>query len=191
MSSPEVETQEFRSTIEIENVVAASDLGVGLDLETLAMDLRGAQYNPEDFPGIVYRSNTHKVTTLIFRSGKIVTTGGQSPEETTEALDELLEELDNLGIEHDKVDPTIQNIVGSADLEKSLNLNAIAIGFGLEVVEYEPEQFPGLIYRPEDTECVSLLFGSGKVVLTGGKSTEDITEALDVVVDRLNELSLL
>ncbi|MFB6160878.1 MAG: TATA-box-binding protein, partial [Haloferacaceae archaeon] len=70
-------------------------------------------------------------------------------------------------------------------------LNAIAIGLGLENIEYEPEQFPGLVYRLEEPDVVALLFGSGKLVITGGKRPEDAAEAVDVIVSRLDELGLL
>jgi transcription initiation factor TFIID TATA-box-binding protein len=85
----------------------------------------------------------------------------------------------------------VQNIVTSADLGRNLNLNAIAIGLGLENIEYEPEQFPGLVYRLDDPDVVALLFGSGKLVITGGKKPEDAEEAVDKIVSRLEELGLL
>jgi len=84
-----------------------------------------------------------------------------------------------------------QNIVSSADLGHDLNLNALAIGLGLEDVEYEPEQFPGLVYRMDDPEVVLLLFGSGKIVITGGKFAEDATAAVENIVERLDDLGLL
>ncbi|MFO7832898.1 MAG: TATA-box-binding protein, partial [Halohasta sp.] len=86
---------------------------------------------------------------------------------------------------------TVQNIVTSADLGTDLNLNAIAIGLGLENIEYEPEQFPGLVYRLDDPDVVALLFGSGKLVITGGKEPSDAEAAVDVITDRLDDLGLL
>lgn len=85
----------------------------------------------------------------------------------------------------------VQNIVSSADLGRNLNLNAIAIGFGLESIEYEPEQFPGLVYRLEEPSVVALLFGSGKLVVTGGKNVDDAEQALGVITERLEDLGLL
>jgi len=80
--------------------------------------------------------------------------------------------------------------VTSADLGEDLNLNAIAIGLGLENIEYEPEQFPGLVYRLDNPAVVALLFGSGKLVITGGKEPDDAREAVDVILSRLDELGL-
>lgn len=85
----------------------------------------------------------------------------------------------------------VQNIVSTADLGYPLNLNAIAIGLGLENIEYEPEQFPGLIYRIDDPDVVVLLFGSGKLVITGGRTTDDAGDAVTTVRTRLEELGLL
>lgn len=84
----------------------------------------------------------------------------------------------------------MQNIVASVDFDYRLNLNAIAIGLGLENIEYEPEQFPGLVYRLDEPAVVALLFGSGKAVMTGAKTTEEITQATTAVETRLQELEL-
>ena len=84
-----------------------------------------------------------------------------------------------------------QNIVASANLGRVLNLNAIAIGLGLENIEYEPEQFPGLVYRMATPKVVMLLFGSGKIVITGGKKPEDAEVAVEKIVIELDGLGML
>jgi transcription initiation factor TFIID TATA-box-binding protein len=179
-------------SIQIENVVASSDIGQELDLETLANDLVGSDYNPDNFPGLVYRMQEPKAAALIFRSGKIVCTGANSVDNVTTAIQQVFDDLRDLDIEvTDDPDIEIQNIVSSADLGHTLNLNAIAIGLGLENIEYEPEQFPGLVYRLDEPSVVALLFGSGKLVITGGKQLEDAEQALSVIEDRLTDLGLL
>ncbi|MCY4729959.1 TATA-box-binding protein [Natronomonas gomsonensis] len=179
-------------SIQVENVVASSDIGQELDLETLATDFPTADFNPDNFPGLVYRTQEPKAATLIFRSGKVVCTGANSVDDVTAALEHVFDELRDLSIEvADTPEIEIQNIVSSGDLEHVLNLNAIAIGLGLENVEYEPEQFPGLVYRLDDPNVVVLLFGSGKFVVTGGKHLEDAEDALNVVEEELSELGLL
>jgi len=180
-----------RDSIGIENVVASTGIGQELDLQNLAMDLEGADYAPDQFPGLVYRTQSPKAAALIFRSGKIVCTGAKSIDAVDESLDIVFDKLRELDIQVDD-DPevTIQNIVSSADLSQSLNLNAIAIGLGLESVEYEPEQFPGLVYRLDDPDVVTLLFGSGKLVITGGTQPTDAGEAVDTIVSRLDNLGL-
>jgi transcription initiation factor TFIID TATA-box-binding protein len=179
-------------TIAIENVVASTDLDQELDLDAVSQDLTGTDYDPEHFPGLVYRTHEPKAASLIFRSGKVVCTGAKSVPDVTAALERVFEELRDLGIDVAD-DPTIeiQNIVSSADLDQRLNLNAIAIGLGLERIEYEPEQFPGLVYRLDDPNVVVLLFGSGKLVITGGRDADEAAAALTVVSDRLDNLGLL
>jgi transcription initiation factor TFIID TATA-box-binding protein len=107
-------------------------------------------------------------------------------------LENVFQSLRNIGIDV-KGTPEIkvQNIVASADLHSVLNLNAIAIGLGLENIEYEPEQFPGLVYRLSEPKVVVLLFGSGKLVVTGGRVPEDAANAVDRIVKELKSLSLL
>ena len=177
--------------IELQNVVASSRIDRELDLQRVATDLDGAEYDPDQFPGLLYRTAEPKATSLLFRSGKIITTGASSIENVRAAIDRVLTELDVLGIPVPEEPPiTIQNIVTSADLGQPLNLNAMAIGLGLEHVEYEPEQFPGLVYRLDEPSVVVLLFGSGKIVMTGAEQPNDATEAIEVVVSRLRALEL-
>jgi len=179
-------------SIEIENVVASTGIGQELDLETLADDLQATKYDPDHFPGLVYRMQEPKAAALIFRSGKIVCTGAKSVADVTAALEQVFDELRELGVQvDDSPEIEIQNIVSSADLGHHLNLNAIAIGLGLEHIEYEPEQFPGLVYRLNEPPVVALLFGSGKLIITGGKRIEDAEHALDVLEDQLTDLGLL
>ncbi len=184
--------RDSKATISIENVVASTAIGQELDLQSVAMDLDGADYDPEQFPGLVYRTRSPKAATLIFRSGKIVCTGADSTEAVHDSLDIVFDKLRALQIPVDD-DPeiTVQNIVSSADLGVDLNLNAIAIGLGLENIEYEPEQFPGLVYRLDEPEVVALLFGSGKLVVTGGTEPADAEAAVDVITERLADLGLL
>lgn len=179
-------------TLAIENVVASAALDQELALATLADDLDGVTYTPEQFSGIIYRLQDPKATVLIFRSGKLVCTGAQSQAEMQTAIERAVNAIESLGVDvPDELSITVQNIVVSGDLGCTLNLNAIAIGLGLEAVEYEPEQFPGLVYRVDDPEVVVLLFGSGKLVITGGTDVEEANQAIEYVSVRLAELGLL
>ncbi|MCL7412373.1 MAG: TATA-box-binding protein [ANME-2 cluster archaeon] len=181
-----------KDTIKIENVVASTAIGTTLDLPKITMKLDGADYNKERFPGVVYRTKDPKTAALIFGSGKIVCTGAKSIEDVHNGLKKVFNELTDMGVEvMDNPEITVQNIVASADLGTVLNLNAIAIGLGLENIEYEPEQFPGLVYRLAVPKVVMLLFGSGKLVVTGGKKPEDAHAAVDKIVEELDSLGLM
>ena len=185
------EVTDPKETLEIQNVVASTAVGQELNLESVAMDLEGADFDREKFPGVIYRVQDPDASTLIFRSGKIVCTGAESVPAVHEALENIFETLSDLGIEVSN-NPVIevQNIVTSGDLGETLNLNAIAIGLGLEDVEYEPEQFPGLVYRLDEPNVVVLLFGSGKTVITGGKVPEEAEAATEVIISKLTDLGL-
>lgn len=179
-------------SIKIENVVASTGIGTKLDLNEVIRILEGADYNKERFPGVVYRTTNPKTAALIFGSGKIVCTGAKSIEDVSNGLNKVFDKLKAMGIDIPaKPDITIQNIVASADLHTVLNLNAIAIGLGLENIEYEPEQFPGLVYRLSTPKVVMLLFGSGKLVVTGGKKPEDAEAAVEKIVEELDGLGLM
>jgi transcription initiation factor TFIID TATA-box-binding protein len=179
-------------SISIENVVASTSIRQELDLDSVAFDLDGVDYDPEQFPGLVYRTNDPEAAALVFRSGKIVCTGADSVDAAHQSIDIIFDVFSNLDIDvPDEPNVAVQNIVSSGDLGTDLNLNAIAIGLGLANVEYEPEQFPGLVYRLEDHDVVLLLFGSGKVVITGGKEPDEAHQALDAVREELDALGLL
>ena len=186
------EINDPKNTIKIENVVASTAVGTTLDLPKITMKLEGADYNKARFPGVVYRTTDPKTAALIFGSGKIVCTGAKSIDDVNNGLKKVFTQLRDMDIDVlDDPEITVQNIVASADLGTVLNLNAIAIGLGLENIEYEPEQFPGLVYRLSEPKVVMLLFGSGKLVVTGGKKPADADAAVDKIVEELDGLGLL
>ncbi|SDF65362.1 TATA-box-binding protein [Halorientalis regularis] len=182
----------LQQSVSVENVVASTDVGRELDLESVALDLDGVDYDPEAFPGIVYQTDEPDAVALVFRSGKVVCTGAASVDAARDCVEILFTEFETLEIPTpEEPSITVQNIVSSGDLGEALNLNAIAIGLGLQAVEYEPEQFPGLVYRLDDPDVAMLLFGSGKVVVTGGTDPSDAPMALETIGSELESLGLL
>ena len=178
--------------IKIENVVASTSLETELDLQALVLALDGAEYDPERFPGLIYRLKEPKTATLLFRSGKAVCTGGKSLEQVEIAIGKVVKQLEAAGVVVEDVpEIVVQNIVASSDLGAKINLNAIAISLGLDKVEYEPEQFPGLVYRIDSPKVVVLLFGSGKLVCTGARKPEDVGAAVDKITEDLKAAGLL
>jgi len=178
--------------IKVENVVASASAGVPLDLQKISMTLEDAEYVPEKFPGLIYRLKEPKTALLLFSSGKLVCTGAKSVEMAHEVVNIVLKKISKIGIKvMDDPEIKIQNIVATTDLKKELNLNSIAISLGLEKVEYEPEQFPGLVYRVDHPRVVALLFGSGKIVCTGAREIKDIDIALQEIVNELSDADLI
>lgn len=176
--------------IKIENIVASATLGKSIDLMKVSKALKDVDFNREQFPGLVYKLKNPKTAALIFGSGKLVCTGAKSIEDSKKAIKITVDKMRTMDPEiPEDFEIKIQNIVASANLGKPLNLEAVALG--LENTEYEPEQFPGLVYRLDDPKVVLLLFGSGKVVCTGAKSAEDAKLGVEKAKARLTELDLI
>jgi transcription initiation factor TFIID TATA-box-binding protein len=167
--------------IRIENVVASTSLADQLDLPSIALRLDGAEYEPDQFPGLIYRLKDPKTAILLFHSGKVVCTGGKSRKQVEDSIRVVSQEIRKGG----------QKVVASSDLGSEINLNAIAVTLGLDRVEYEPEQFPGLVCRIEDPHVVVLLFGSGKLVCTGAHRPSDIEVAVRKLMKELQGAGLL
>lgn len=184
-------SEQTKKTIKIENVVASTGIGHEIDLKHLTQSIDG-DYDPEKFPGLVYRTKDPKTAALIFRSGRIVCTGAKNVADVSRGLDKVFSKLRSVGIEVvPNPEITVQNIVASADVGCPLNLNSVCIAVGLENVEYEPEQFPGLVLRLDSPKVVVLLFGSGKMVITGGKTPKDAEAAVDRIVMELETNALI
>jgi transcription initiation factor TFIID TATA-box-binding protein len=167
--------------VSLENVVATATLGQRLDLIAIMKVFRNVEYRPKKFPGLVFRLKKPKTATLIFSTGKMVCTGAKSEKLARSAIRKVVKELKNNGIIIlGKPTIVIQNIVASANLHGKIDLETVADI--MDNVMYEPEQFPGLIYRMGDPKVVILIFASGKLVCTGGKSAEMV----DVAVAKLH-----
>jgi transcription initiation factor TFIID TATA-box-binding protein len=178
--------------IKIQNIVASATFAEKLDLDVIAQTLEDAEYEPEQFPGLVYRLSTPKTATLLFRSGAANCTGAKNLEAVHKTVDIISDKLKQLGVEvYKNPKIIIQNIVATADLGGELNLTEVAQGLGLDNVEYEPEQFPGLVYRIKEPKVAMLLFSSGKIVCAGARSTEDVSKAVEKLSEELSSLELL
>ena len=176
--------------IVIQNVVATATLNQKIDLLDIIKVFRNVEYRPKKFPGLVFRLKRPKTATLIFGSGKMVCTGAKSEKMARSAVKKVVRELKTNGIiilGKPKID--VVNIVASANLHGKIDLE-IAADL-LDNVMYEPEQFPGLIYRMGEPKVVMLLFSSGKIVCTGGKSEKVVHESVHKLYELLDEYDLL
>jgi transcription initiation factor TFIID TATA-box-binding protein len=178
------------ASIRIENVVASATLNQRVDLNAVVKGYPSVEYRPEQFPGLVFRLKRPKTATLIFNSGKMVCTGAKSEKEARRAVMKVIKELKKSGIIIiGKPELKIQNIVASANLGGMIDLEKSAYALGRTM--YEPEQFPGLIYRMGEPKVVILLFASGKLVCTGAKREEDVYEAVNKLHIKLEEEELI
>ncbi len=170
--------------------MASATLNQKIDLNAVVKGYPGVEYRPEQFPGLVFRLKRPKTATLIFNSGKMVCTGAKSEKESKRAVMKVIRELKKSGIIIiGKPELKIQNIVASANLAGLIDLERSAYSLGRTM--YEPEQFPGLIYRMDNPKVVILLFASGKLVCTGAKKEEDVYEAVTKLHETLEEEDLI
>jgi transcription initiation factor TFIID TATA-box-binding protein len=173
--------------VQVVNMVVSTSLEHDIPLEKMAATLSNTEYNPEQFPGLVIRIKDPKTSALIFSSGKVVCTGARSMDKVEESIAKIIESLKKIGIKITiKPKIIIQNIVASGNIGMDLNLNTLAMK--LENTEYEPEQFPGLVYKLREAKATFLLFSNGKVVCTGTKSEEQVHRALDLLIENVKNV---
>ncbi|MFZ7138351.1 MAG: TATA-box-binding protein [archaeon] len=180
----------FDPCIRIQNVVVSVSLDQKFDLNAIVQGNPLVEYCPEKFPGLVFRLKKPKTAVLIFRTGKMICTGAKSGKAAKRAVKKTISELKASGIIiPGKPEIKIVNIVATANLLGHIELEDCA--YILRKTMYEPEQFPGLIYRMDEPKVVILLFASGKLVCTGATKEEDVYAAVDSLHKTLQENDLI
>ena len=184
------ESNHFKLDYKIQNVVATvvMEITEKIDLTKISRKYEDVEYNPERFPGLIMRIKEPKATFLIFTTGKMVITGLRRADEASAGVKKVIQNIKDSGINVSNPEITIQNIVASGDLHTFIDLNMAAII--MENVMYEPEVFPGVIYRMGDPKTVFLLFSTGKVVCAGAKNKEIVREAFIKLNKEIRELGL-
>jgi transcription initiation factor TFIID TATA-box-binding protein len=165
------------TSLEIQNIVATASLEKDVSLTKLARTQPNTEYNPDTFPGLVLRVKKPKSAVLVFSSGNLVCTGTKSVSQVREVIQQVIKQLKKVNVKVTiKPKITVQNIVASGAINLDLNLNTLALE--LENTEYEPEQFPGLVYKLEDPTATFLLFSNGKLVCTGTKNKQQLEDSM-------------
>ena len=171
----------IKPTFKIENIVASAELGLELDLYTIAFKIHDVEYEPEQFPGAILKLKEPKTSLLLFKNGKIICAGGKNEKDVAAAIEKTLKMLTTFSKtappKNFKPKFTVQNIVASAEFSVELDLYTIASE--VPDVEYEPEQFPGAILKFKEPKTSLLLFKNGKIICTGGRSEADVVAALN------------
>ncbi|MEM4625680.1 MAG: TATA-box-binding protein [Candidatus Pacearchaeota archaeon] len=175
------------NSLAVQNIVATASLGKPVSLTKLARIQTNTEYNPEQFPGLVLRIKKPKSAVLVFSSGNLVCTGTKSIEQVREVIDQVIKQLRKINVKiTEKPKITVQNIVASGNIDLKLNLNYLALA--LENTEYEPEQFPGLVYKLVEPNATFLLFSNGKLVCTGTKNKQQLEESMVLLNKNIKEV---
>jgi len=178
-------------TVQVHNVVVSASINHPLDIHAIVKTFPHVEYRPEVFPGLVFRLKRPKTTMLIFKTGKMVCTGGKGEDEARKAILTVVRKLKKGGINvTGKPKIQITNIVASATLNGFIDLDRLYSEMGGKII-FEPEQFPAAIYRMESPSVVFLIFSTGKIVCVGAKKKEDIYEAVENLRRRLEESEVL
>ena len=171
----------MKSNLKIQNIVATASLGTKVPLVKLVRSQANTEYNPEQFPGLVLRIKNPKSAVLVFSSGNLVCTGTKSTAQVKQVIIQVIKQLRKIGVKVIGVPKiSVQNIVASGSINLVLNLNELALK--LENTEYEPEQFPGLVYKLEEPNATFLLFSNGKLVCTGTKNKQQLEESMKKLI---------
>ena len=176
--------------VSVENVVASASVDQKIDLIDITKKFPDVEYHPEQFPGLVFRLKSPRTATLIFRTGKMVCTGAKSEDLAIKAVRTVVQKLRKGGIKIKKdAVITVQNMVASINLGGRVHLEQAARTLPKSM--YEPEQFPGLIHRMLDPKTVILIFSTGKLVCTGGKTEKDVYRSVHNLHSMLEEKNLM
>jgi len=170
----------------LENLVVSVSINQRINLEQFARKAKDIEYDPDHFPGAIFRMKEPRVSALIFSSGKVNCTGARHWDEIPIIVEKLKKKFKEGGINTTSIDSKVQNLVVSANLGYEVNIDVAATE--LDNVEYEPEQFPGLIFRVKEPKCVVLVFTSGKVNVVGAKEWKFIDQALEQVDAKMKEI---
>ncbi|KAK9681747.1 hypothetical protein RND81_10G025300 [Saponaria officinalis] len=170
----------------IQNIVSTVNLDCKLNLQAIALHARNAEYNPKRFAAVIMRIRDPKTTALIFSSGRLVCTGAKTESDSKLAARKYARIIEKLGYPASFKDFRIQNIVGSCDVRFPIRLELFQCICG-EFAHYDPELFPGLIYRMVKSKIVMLIFVSGKIVITGAKVREEIYSAFENIFPLINQ----
>jgi transcription initiation factor TFIID TATA-box-binding protein len=177
-----------KSSLKVQNIVATTSLGKPISLTKLARTQSNTEYNPETFPGLILRVKKPKSAVLVFTSGNLVCTGTKSIQQVKQVIDLVIKQLRKIGVKvTEKPKINVQNIVASGTIDMMLNLNVLALE--LENTEYEPEQFPGLVYKLIEPTATFLLFSNGKLVCTGTKNKAQLDNSMKQLIKNIKEVN--
>lgn len=172
--------------INIENVVASSIISHGLDLVNICSSLNETEYDPHQFPALLYQQRVPRCLIILFNNGKLICTGSNDIKDTENVIFEFVERVKRCGeIIFENIEIEIQSIIASAELKKKLNINIIYNARLLHNAEISTDEINALIYRPVLEGVTCLIFPSGKIAFTGAKNIAQVGKILRELKEKL------
>jgi transcription initiation factor TFIID TATA-box-binding protein len=170
----------------VDNLIGVYNTGIELDLPKIAQSISKAVYNPSKFAAVVVKSLVLKSTGLLFKSGKIVVSGCKTEADLKKSADLIKKILRHVGVQNIRdEDIKLRSMCGHFVFPERLSLESFYYSH-IQESTYEPELFPGLIYRLQNPSIVYTIYVSGKVVINGAKSRQEINKAIDVIFEELS-----
>jgi len=180
------------ATVIVENIIASAIIADSLDIKFIAEKIPDFKYTPEEFSGLSIKLDSPKTAVLILPSGKLICTGGKNVEDVAESIKFVAEKIKKSGIKlKPRTKMIIHNMIVSTNLNKELHLSSLSKALMLDHADYEPEKFPGLIYKIDEMQVIILLFSSGKLVCQGAKTVEDSKKAIEIMKEKLTSVGAL
>jgi transcription initiation factor TFIID TATA-box-binding protein len=177
--------------MDVISTMGSGHLGRELELDMVIESLEAEfdiESNRSSSSMVTIRLKSGGPALTLFRTGGYQIRGTDSRNSLFEANNRLLHALNSIGVEFGDTEFHQNNAVYLENFDTSIQLEALTLHLGLENVEYEPEQFSGVIYRPPDLDAVLLVFSSGKAIITGTTSRETAQEAANHLQDQLRQL---
>lgn len=179
---------------EIVNVVGTVDFHNPIYLDTLADSIDNreeasrVEYDPSELHLIHSWLFEDEVYVAFYQNGTCSITGTNSLDDFYEISEAVVEMVQDILDFETSPSINVNNIVSTSEINDIPSLEAVAIGLGLEQTEYEPEQFPALIYRGGDS--VILVFASGNLVCTGLTDLDEISSAIEDITTQIERLEV-
>ena len=178
--------------IQIENIISSAQISEQFDIKLLSEKITESSYNPSEFEGLSIKYENEKIAIIVLGTGKIFCTGAKEISDAINKIKKISTQIKKIGLKIKKdYEVKIENIIVTVELKKELNLSDIAKRLILQKVDYQPEIFPGLIYKIEDFQTILIIFNTGKIVCTGAKNIDDATNSLKKMEEKLSSIGAL
>jgi transcription initiation factor TFIID TATA-box-binding protein len=173
----------------VQNLICTVELAVSLKLSLLTKLWPGSKYNPEKFSALILKIQQPKSTLLIFYNGNVVCTGTKLVDDAILVIELLCTKLAHIGYKAVPSAFKVRNVVGSFDMNHPIRVEDLCLAYPKQCT-YTPELFPALKFQLTNPKMCVLIFHKGKLILTGGKSIEELRHGFTCIVEVLKEFGV-